>query len=161
MREIIIRKATEADCARMLELIRELALYEKAPEEVTVSFEHFVASGFGEKPVWWAYVAECRNDDEMPQFNGTIVGFALYYIRYSTWKGQRLYLEDILVTEAYRGKGVGKLLFDQLLQLVEEQGFSGMVWQVLDWNEPAIQFYKKYPAVQFDTGWINVSLPGK
>lgn len=161
MREIMVRPATVHDCPRMLELIRELALYEKAPEEVTVTFEHFVASGFGEKPVWWAFVAECQTDDDMPQFNGTVVGFALYYIRYSTWKGQRLYLEDILVTEAYRGKGVGKLLFDQLLTVVDEQRFSGMVWQVLDWNEPAIHFYKKYPGVQFDAGWINVSLPGK
>lgn len=90
------------DCPRMMELIRELALYEKAPQEVTVSFDHFVESGFsGSYPVWWAWVAEV---------NGVVQGFALYYIRYSTWKGQRMYLEDILVTESMRGKGLGKML---------------------------------------------------
>ena len=133
----------------MLELIKELAAYERAPEEVTVDFNHFVESGFGEKPVWWAFVAEV---DE------SVVGFALYYIRYSTWKGQRLYLEDILVNEPFRGKGIGKLLFDRLLEEVKEKKFSGMVWQVLEWNEPAINFYKKYEGVNFDNEWVNCSL---
>ncbi len=133
-----------------MELIRELALYEKAPQEVTVSFEHFVESGFGSNPVWWAYVAELED--------GTIVGFALYYIRYSTWKGQRMYLEDIIVTQSMRGKGIGKQLFDALLEVCKEKKFKGMVWQVLDWNEPAINFYKKYSNVQFDQEWINCSI---
>ena len=136
----------------MLELIKELAVYERAPEEVTVDFNHFVESGFGKKPVWWAFVAEV---------DGNVVGFALYYIRYSTWKGQRLYLEDILVNEPYRGNGIGKLLFDRLLEEVKEKKFSGMVWQVLDWNEPAINFYKKYAGVSFDNEWVNCSLPGQ
>ena len=132
----------------MMQLIHELALYEKAPEQVTVSFEHFVESGFGEKPIWWAFVAE---------LDGTVVGFALYYIRYSTWKGQRLYLEDLLVTEKMRGKGIGGLLFDRLIEECKEKRFSGMMWQVLDWNEPAINFYKKYNA-NLDAEWINGSL---
>jgi len=149
--EIIIRNARKEDCKAMMQLIHELAEYEKAPDEVTVTFDHFVESGFGEKPVWWAFVAEV---DE------SVVGFALYYIRYSTWKGQRLYLEDILVNEPFRGKGIGKLLFDRLLKEVEEKKFSGMVWQVLDWNEPAINFYKKYAGVSFDNEWVNCSLPG-
>lgn len=149
--KINIRKAVKDDCQSMMQLIKELAVYEKAPEEVTVSFDHFVESGFGEKPVWWAFVAEV---DEK------VVGFALYYIRYSTWKGQRLYLEDILVNEPYRGNGIGKLLFDRLLEEVKEKRFSGMVWQVLDWNEPAINFYKKYTGVDFDNEWVNCSLPG-
>jgi GNAT superfamily N-acetyltransferase len=149
--KINIRKAVKDDCQSMMQLIKELAVYEKAPEEVTVSFDHFVESGFGEKPVWWAFVAEL---DEK------VVGFALYYIRYSTWKGQRLYLEDILVNEPYRGNGIGKLLFDRLLEEVKEKKFSGMVWQVLDWNEPAINFYKKYEGVSFDNEWVNCSLPG-
>jgi ribosomal protein S18 acetylase RimI-like enzyme len=89
-----------------------------------------------------------------------VVGFALYYIRYSTWKGQRLYLEDILVNEPFRGKGIGKLLFDRLLKEVKEKNYSGMVWQVLEWNEPAINFYKKYAGVNFDNEWVNCSLPG-
>ena len=152
---VIIRKAVKEDCKRMMELIHELALYEKAPEEVTVNFEHFVESGFGEKPIWWAYVAELPG----ALAPGEVVGFALYYIRYSTWKGQRLYLEDILVTEKMRGKGIGKLLFDQLIVECQEKKYSGMAWQVLEWNEPAINFYKKYERVHFDGGWLNCSLP--
>jgi GNAT superfamily N-acetyltransferase len=144
----IIRRAVKEDCKAMMELIHELALYEKAPEQVTVSFNHFVESGFGEKPVWWAFVAEEE---------GVVIGFALYYIRYSTWKGQRLYLEDLLVTEKKRGKGIGGLLFDRLIEECKEKKFSGMMWQVLDWNEPAINFYKKYN-VSLDGEWINGSL---
>jgi GNAT superfamily N-acetyltransferase len=145
----LIRPAEKKDCERMMELIRELALYEKAPGEVTVTFDHFVESGFGTNPVWWAYVAE---------MDGKVEGFALYYIRYSTWKGQRLYLEDLLVTEKLRGQGIGKLLFDKLLEICKEKKYSGMVWQVLDWNEPAINFYKKYEGVNFDGGWLNCSI---
>lgn len=144
----MIRRAVAADCARLLELVKELALYEKAPEEVTVTLEHFTESGFGQNPVWWAFVAEV---------DGEIKGFALYYIRYSTWKGQRMYLEDILVTESFRGKGLGKLLFDQLIEEAKEKKLSGIVWQVLEWNEPAINFYKKYDA-DFDPEWVNCSI---
>lgn len=148
MENIIIRKAVKEDCPRLLELVRELAEYEKAPQEVTVSLEHFSDSGFGPAPVWWAFVAEV---------DGRVEGFALYYIRYSTWKGQRMYLEDLVVTEKMRGKGLGKLLFDVLLQEVKQRQFKGMVWQVLEWNEPAINFYKKYKA-DFDPEWINCSI---
>ncbi|HMP94872.1 MAG TPA: GNAT family N-acetyltransferase [Phnomibacter sp.] len=149
-----IRPAVKADCARLMELIHELADFEKAPDEVTVSLEHFEESGFGEKPVWWAFVAcEPATANQAEQIHG----FALYYIRYSTWKGQRMYLEDILVTQSMRGKGLGKMLFDHLLQVAKQAGFSGMVWQVLNWNEPAINFYKKYNA-HFDGEWLNVSI---
>ena len=110
--------------------------------------EHFIESGFGEKPVWWAFVAEEE---------GFIYGFALYYIRYSTWKGQAMYLEDIVVTEKARGKGIGKLLFDRLIEESREKGFIRMEWQVLEWNEPAINFYKKYKA-EFDGEWLNGSI---
>lgn len=146
--QITIRRAVKEDCPRLMELVWELAEYEKAPEEVTVNFDHFVESGFGPNPVWWAFVIEV---------GGKIEGFALYYIRYSTWKGQRLYLEDLIVTEKMRGNGLGKMLFDRLIEEVKEKGFSGMVWQVLDWNEPAINFYKKYNA-RLDGGWINCSI---
>lgn len=146
--DIQIRRAGRDDCPRLLELIRELAHYEKAPHEVTVTLEHFTESGFGQYPVWWAFVVTV---DER------VEGFALYYIRYSTWKGQRLYLEDIIVTEDMRGKGLGKLLFDRLLLEMKEKNFKGMVWQVLDWNEPAINFYRKYKA-HFDSGWITCSV---
>lgn len=146
--EFDIRVAVKADCPRLMELVRELALFERAPEEVTVTLEEFEEAGFGAKPVWKAFVVEA---DDM------IVGFAVYYIRYSTWKGSRLYLEDLIVTEAYRGRGIGKLLFDRLFQETRELGFSGMVWQVLDWNEPAIKFYEKYGA-NIEAGWLNASL---
>ncbi len=146
---ITIRRAVKEDCPRLLELIHELAVYEKAPQEVTVTLEHFENSGFSEKPVWWAFVAEA---------DGRVEGFALYYIRYSTWKGQRMYLEDILVTEKMRGKGLGKLLFDALIEEAKEKQFSGLVWQVLEWNEPAINFYKKYYNATLDPEWINCSL---
>lgn len=131
-----------------MELVHELAVYEKAPEQVTVSLNHFMQSGFGPHPVWWAFVAEV---------DGIVQGFALYYIRYSTWKGQRMYLEDILVTELSRGLGLGRKLFDRLIVEAKEKQFSGMVWQVLDWNEPAINFYKKYDS-RFDGEWLNCSL---
>ena len=146
--QINLRTAFKEDCPRLLELVNELALFEKAPEEVTVTLEEFIDAGFGEKPVWKTFVAEV---------NGLIVGFALYYIRYSTWKGCRMYLEDLIVTEDWRGKGVGKLLFDRLIVEARELGFNGMSWQVLDWNEPAIRFYKKYEAA-LDGAWINGSL---
>ncbi|WP_126247689.1 GNAT family N-acetyltransferase [Chitinophaga rhizosphaerae] len=145
---ITIRNAERKDCARMMELVRELALYEKAPEQVTVTLEHFEESGFGPNPVWWAFVAE---------EDGIVAGMALYYIRYSTWKGTRMWLEDIVVSESYRGKGLGKLLFDRLLEEARAKGFSGMMWQVLEWNGPAINFYKKYNA-KFDPEWLNVSI---
>ena len=146
---ILIRKAVEADCPRMMELIHELAVYEKAPEEVTVTPEHFRESGFGPHPVWWAFVAEV---------DGKVEGLALYYIRYSTWKGQRMYLEDIIVTEKMRGRGIGQMLFQALITEYREKGLAGMVWQVLDWNEPALNFYRKYGA-SFDAGWVNASIP--
>ena len=145
---ITIRRIVKEDCARLLELVHELAVYEKAPEEVTVTLDHFIDSGFGEKPVWWGFAAE---------ENGIVIGFVLYYIRYSTWKGQRMYLEDFLVTETARNKGIGKLLFDRLIEEAKEKKFSGIVWQVLDWNEPAINFYKKYNT-KFDNEWVNCSI---
>ena len=145
---ITIRRAVKEDCPRLLELVTELAVYEKAPNEVTVTLEHFEESGFGKKPVYWSFVAE---------EDGVIHGFALYYIRYSTWKGQAMYLEDILVTEAMRGKKIGKLLFDRLIEEAKEKKFNRIIWQVLEWNEPAINFYKKYNA-DFDPEWVNCSL---
>lgn len=145
--DIELRFAVKEDCPRLLELIHELAVYEKLPDEVTVTLEEFSDAGFGETPVWKAFVAE----------NGTkIVGFALYYTRYSTWKGCRLYLEDFLVTESERGKGIGKLLFERVMKEAKDKNYNGMNWQVLDWNSSAIDFYHKY-AAEIESGWLNAS----
>jgi GNAT superfamily N-acetyltransferase len=145
---ITIREARKEDCSRLLELINELAVYEKAPEEVTVTLNEFQDAGFGNNPVWKAFLAEEE---------GVIHGFGLYYVRYSTWKGCRLYLEDLLVTEDMRGHGIGKLIFDTLIEEASSKGYNGMTWQVLDWNEPAINFYKKYNA-HIESGWLNGAL---
>jgi GNAT superfamily N-acetyltransferase len=146
--QINIRRAIQEDCPRLMELVQELAAYERAPSEVTVTRDHFIQSGFGKNPVWWAFVAEV---------DGRVEGFALYYIRYSTWKGQAMYLEDILVTETMRGKQLGKLLFDRLIEEAKEKKWPRIIWQVLEWNEPAINFYKKYNT-SFDDEWVNCSL---
>ncbi|WP_347217763.1 GNAT family N-acetyltransferase [Chryseobacterium sp.] len=151
MSDVIIRKAVQEDCASMLELIKELAEYEKALHEVTVTLDEFTEDGFGKSPVWGAFVAE---------LNGEVVGISLYYDRYSTWKGRRLYLEDLVVTEKMRGKQIGKLLFDATLEYGKANAYSGMVFQVLNWNEPAINFYKKY-SPKFDDEWLNVSIEFK
>ncbi len=146
--KVHLRVAQRDDCLRLMELINELAVYERAPQEVTVTLKEFENAGFGLRPVWKAFVAEVDN---------FIVGFAIYYVRYSTWKGSRLYLEDLIVTEVMRGRGIGKLLFNRLIQEAAELGFNGMSWQVLDWNEPAIKFYNKYEA-GLEAGWLNASL---
>lgn len=151
MNEVVIRKAVQEDCAPMLELIKELADYEKALHEVTLTLEQFIEDGFGQSPVWGAFVAE---------FKGEIVGISLYYDRYSTWKGRRLYLEDLVVTEKLRGKQIGKKLFEATLDHGKSSPYSGMVFQVLNWNEPAINFYKKY-SPKFDDEWFNVSIEFK
>ncbi len=147
--EIVIRSAVKNDSKRLMELIQQLAVYERAPDEVSATLAHFEENGFGKNRVWWAFVAEA---------DGIVQGFVLYYIRYSTWKGRRMYLEDFLVNEEVRGHGIGKLLFDKLIEEAKEKKFSGVVWQVLDWNEPAINFYKKYEGVNFDGGWLNCSI---
>lgn len=145
---ITIRRAERKDCVRIQELVYELAEYEKSPHEITITSSHFEESGFGDAPVWWAFVAEV---------DGKVEGFALYYIRFSTWKGQRMYLEDILVTQKMRGNKIGEKLFDRLIEEAKEKRFNGIVWQVLNWNEPAIHFYKKFNST-FDDEWMNAAI---
>jgi GNAT superfamily N-acetyltransferase len=152
MQQLMIRRAVREDCPRLMELVRELAVYEKAPEQVTVTDMHFEESGFGPNPVWWALVAVVP-DAAAPR-GEKILGFALYYVRYSTWKGQAMYLEDLLVTEEARGKGIGFALFKALEQEARDRGWNRIAWQVLEWNEPAINFYRKLDA-NLDPEWIN------
>lgn len=150
MKNIEIRKAKEEDVPSMMKLVLELAVFEKGLHEVTNSEEAMRTDGFGEHPSFGALVAEDSATKE-------IVGISIYYIRYSTWKGRRLYLEDLIVTESHRGKGIGKSLFEETIAIGKEIKCNGMIWQVLDWNEPAINFYKKYNA-RFDDEWLNVQL---
>lgn len=153
--EVLIRKAMAEDCEAMMDLIRELAAFEQEPNAVTVSLSDFRDAGFGEHPVWKAFIAVSEAGIEK---RSKIVGLALYYIRYSTWKGRMLYLEDIIVQQAFRGKGIGSLLFNQLLAVSKEENFAGLAWQVLDWNESAISFYKKTRGIELDNSWINARL---
>ncbi len=146
MANFSIREGRIDDLSRVLELIKELALYERAPDEVTNTLEQMERDGFGPHPTFHFIVAE---DD-----NQIIVGMALWYIRYSTWKGNMLYLEDIIVTETHRGQGIGSALFERCVEICKGNGYAGMVWQVLDWNEPALNFYRKYEAV-LDDEWVN------
>ena len=145
-----LREGKIEDLPGVLELIKELALYEKAPEQVKNNLDLMMKDGFGPNPVYGFYVCEKST-------TGEIIGIAVYYYRYSTWKGKRLYLEDIVVTESERGNGAGKLLFDQVMAKSLEANCTGMMWQVLDWNEPAINFYKKYGAT-LEAGWLNAHL---
>lgn len=146
--QAVIRSGTKADLPQVFELIKELALFERAPQEVTNSVARMEAEGFGPNPAFGFFVAEEGK---------RIVGISVYYFRYSTWKGRRLFLEDLVVTESHRNKGIGKLLFERTLKKTMEEGCSGMAWQVLDWNEPAIKFYERYGA-RFDDEWVNCSL---
>jgi GNAT superfamily N-acetyltransferase len=132
----------------MHELIYELAEFEKAPQEYVNTPEKLLADGFGPNPFYVCFVAEWDNH---------LVGMSLCYIRYSTWKGPCLYLEDLIVTESMRGKGIGKALLDFTIEYAQKNNFNKLQWQVLDWNESAIQFYKKYKS-DFDGEWINVSI---
>ena len=145
---VTIRKGVKKDLSMVLDLIKELADYEKEPNQVATTVETMERDGFGDEPLYGFYVAEKE---------GMIVGIALYYYRYSTWKGKRLYLEDLIVTRKARGTGTGKLLFDEVITHGKANDCTGMMWQVLDWNEPAINFYKKYHA-SIDGEWLNCSL---
>lgn len=146
--QIEVRKATFEDMQAVHRLIVELAVYENAPNEVTNSLESLIEDGFGANPVFYCLVAVDGVE---------VIGFALYYISYSTWKGKCVYLEDFLVTEAWRRKGVGKMLFDAVHQQAILMNAKRFEWQVLDWNTPAINFYKKYH-VEMDRTWIDCKL---
>lgn len=142
--------AQKSDCKAILSLINELARYERAENEVQMTLGELEESGFGNTSVWWGFVAV----DDTPGADGKVVGMAICYVRFSTWKGECAYLEDLIVTETYRGKGVGRQLFQAVLDSSRAAGFKRLSWQVLDWNEPAIGFYGSFGA-GFDAGWVN------
>lgn len=146
----IVRPATGSDVSAIYTLIRHLAEFEKAPGEVVNTEQELFEHGFVQQPpLYHAWVAETNGGD--------IAGMALCYVRYSTWKGPVLYLEDIVVEDKYRGQGMGLALFEACLTFCREKGYRRMTWQVLDWNESAISFYKKWGA-KFDAEWLNVSI---
>lgn len=146
--ELTIRKGRKEDLSQVFGLVRELAEFERAPQEVINTPERMEKEGFGERPAFEFFVAEDR---------GRIVGISLYFFSYSTWKGRSLYIDDLIVTEAYRGRGVGKALFDATARVAREQDCGKMHWQVLDWNTPAIEYYRSLGAT-FDAEWINCAL---
>ena len=145
---ITIRRATEKDIPRTLELIQELAVYEREPDAVVVDVEELIKDGFGDNPAYGLFVAETENG---------IVGIALYYFRYSTWNGKVMYLEDLIVTESERGNGFGRKLLNAILEEADKLNCRLTTWQVLDWNEPSIEFYKKIGA-DLDETWINCTV---
>lgn len=148
MIEYSIRKGRKEDIPEVLDLIRELAIYEKAEDEVDVTVESMVEDAFGMNPVYGFYVAVKQHE---------IIGLALYYYRYSTWKGKRLYLEDFVVRERYRGIGAGKMLFHEVIRHAVENDCKGISWQVLEWNKTAISFYDQYDTA-YDGEWLNCSI---
>ncbi len=148
MKDIIIRIGRQADLSQVLSLVKELAVYERAANEVEVTIEEMQNWGFGKDKIFDFFVAESENK---------IVGIALYYYKYSTWKGKCLFLEDIIVTETFRRYGLGSKLFDEVARVAKREKVRRMEWQVLEWNESALNFYKKYNS-HFDKEWVNCKL---
>ncbi len=143
--QVKLRPAETEDAERMLALIQELAVYEKAGDEVAISAKELAHDGFTEQPSFRAILAEREEE---------VIGMALLYERYSTWKGKTLYLEDLIVTESARGQGIGEALLKACVSMAEEGQYKRLEWQVLDWNSPAIDFYRKME-VEMDSSWIN------
>ena len=146
--KIKIRDGIKEDLPAILELIKELADFENAKEQVTITLEDLEKDGFGENPLYWFLVVEKDNE---------IVGLSFYWIRYSTWKGKFLFLEDFVIKEEYKRQGIGSKLFEETINICKKQKLNGMIWQVLDWNTPAIKFYKKYNA-DISKEWLNGKL---
>lgn len=149
-----VRKASQEDMPSVLSLIQQLAVYEREPDAVEVTVEDLERDGFGENPLFNCFVAETE---------GKIIGMALFYFRYSTWKGKTVHLEDLMVDEAYRGHGIGFQLYKKVMEFAAENNLKRVEWVVLDWNAPAINFYKntgatifsEWNTVQFDEDSIH------
>ena len=152
--EFQVRKATKNDMPSVLKLINELAVYEREPDAVEVTVTDLERDGFGDQPLFNCFVAEAEDK---------IVGMALFYNRYSTWKGKTIHLEDLIVNEDYRGKGIGMQLYKKVMQFALEENIKRVEWVVLDWNTPAVKFYKntgasvfsEWDTVQFDQDSIK------
>ena len=144
----LIRKAEKKDSLAILNLIKELALFEKEPESVKLKLSDIENDGFGTKPLFECIVAE---------INKRIIGMAIYYPRYSTWKGPTIHLEDLIVSEQYKGKGIGTQLYSNFIKMALNSGVKRVEWNVLDWNSPAINFYKKSGAKVLDD-WRSVQM---
>lgn len=151
---MIIRKATIGDMPSVLELIQELATFENEPDAVEVTVDDLIRDGFGDNPLFHVFVAEVSNE---------IIGMALYYYRYSTWKGKTIHLEDLIVKEEKRGTGTGFALYTEIMKQGKKDHVRRIEWNVLDWNTPAIDFYNKSGAkilndwrvVQMDEAGMN------
>lgn len=146
-----IREAESADMKSVLKLINELAVFEKEPNAVKITVDDLVKNGFKEHPAFYIYLAELDN---------AIVGMALFYHRFSTWEGASLHLEDLIVTEQHRQKGIGKALYDKVLSFALEKDINRVEWVVLDWNKPAVDFYKSTGATVFEE-WNICQMPRK
>tara|TARA_B100001989_G_scaffold107226_1_gene75186 strand:+ start:923 stop:1408 length:486 start_codon:yes stop_codon:yes gene_type:complete len=144
----LIRKAEKKDSLAILNLIKELALFEKEPESVKLKLSDIENDGFGTKPLFECIVAE---------INKRIIGMAIYYPRYSTWNGPTIHLEDLVVSEQYKGKGIGTQLYSNFIKMAFNSGVKRVEWNVLDWNSPAINFYKKSGAKVLDD-WRSVQM---
>lgn len=143
-----IRKGKKSDLPSILNLIKELAHYERALDKVLITLNDLEKDGFGKHPLFWVLVAENENK---------IVGMAFYYIRYSTWSGKMFYLEDFVVKKGFRRMGVGSLLFEECIRVARKINANGMVWQVLNWNKSAMNFYQKYNS-ELKSDWVNGKL---
>ena len=142
---MLIRKAIKADLPEILNMIYELAEFERAKDEVSISLSELEEDGFGSNPIFEVLLAVEKE---------SIMGMAFYFYSYSTWKGKCIYLEDIIIKNEYRSQGLGTQLFEAVIEKAKEMGVRRMQWQVLDWNEKAIDFYKKFDA-QIDNSWLN------
>ncbi len=145
-----IREASENDTTFILQMIKELAAFENAPQEVITTAEQLAEDGFSDHPLFKALIIEAKDIQ---------IGFCLYYYRYSTWKGKSLYLEDLYIQPEYRGNGIGKYMMRYLASIAVKEKCGRFEWQVLDWNEPAIKMYKQL-GTDLDEEWINCRLEG-
>lgn len=143
-----IRKGTKEDMPAVLELITELAVFENEPNAVSITVDDLVRDGFGENPLFYTFVAEEE---------GEVIGMALFYYRYSTWKGKTIHLEDLVVKENMRGTGAGSALYKEVIKFAKAEGVRRVEWVVLDWNTHAVDFYKRSGATVFNS-WLTVQM---